>query len=473
MPDSTPPADDQAAPAIELMRERIRIGVPVPTDIARGVLAEYGRRDVLLRTYRAAHADQRDMLIDCDGQRDRARVLSGLLRGMARRVVERRAYIGALCSEYDDMRAELRRVRFEWDASEQRVAAVRGAVAGWQEQLDAGEVFAGSPGDAVLCGVVGRLRAVLDGPADPGLSLPPNVRQTLAGPTEAPANDDDMFGTTCAECGEPITDERPSVGEAPDGSGPMHAGCGEPCVCGTAFTCLAHDHEDDEPVGPAEAAEPAPFQERAERFGRGFAAGMAEGIGAAEAGAAPAPDGQLRKLNMDLAAARQVVAAVRRWTLASADEGPSRERQMVAALERHDERVREELRVGSVSTTPEPTGLAAAARSVLAEWDRMHPSGHLAMYPAMDALRAAVAGATSTPDPAAQQFVIHVDSAEPPVGTRLIGPFPSREAAWTWWNAWSAQHLRYSEVNVGPIVTPVRAALAGTAPKENEEPRDA
>jgi hypothetical protein len=54
----------------------------------------------------------------------------------------------------------------------------------------------------------------------------------------------DMFGTTCAECGEAITDERPSIGEAPDGSGPMHAGCGEPCVCGTTFTCLAHDHED-------------------------------------------------------------------------------------------------------------------------------------------------------------------------------------------------------------------------------------
>jgi hypothetical protein len=77
-----------------------------------------------------------------------------------------------------------------------------------------------------------------------------------AGPAEAPAIND-AFGTTCAECGEAITDEQPSIGESHDG--PLHEGCGEPCVCDTEFTCLAHDH-DDEPVsaGPSEAAGPHP-----------------------------------------------------------------------------------------------------------------------------------------------------------------------------------------------------------------------
>lgn len=56
---------------------------------------------------------------------------------------------------------------------------------------------------------------------------------------------EDMFGTTCVDCGQPITDENPSAGESPNGDGPMHAGCGEPCVCGTAFTCLAHDHDEE------------------------------------------------------------------------------------------------------------------------------------------------------------------------------------------------------------------------------------
>ena len=45
---------------------------------------------------------------------------------------------------------------------------------------------------------------------------------------------------------------------------------------------------------------------------------------------------------------------------------------------------------GNVSTAPDPAALTVAARAVLDEWARMHPSGHLAMYPAMDALRAAL-----------------------------------------------------------------------------------
>lgn len=50
-----------------------------------------------------------------------------------------------------------------------------------------------------------------------------------------------------------------------------------------------------------------------------------------------------------------------------------------------------------VSSTPDPSALAAAAHTVLAEWGRMYPSGHLAMYPAMDALRAALAGSSAPP----------------------------------------------------------------------------
>jgi len=42
--------------------------------------------------------------------------------------------------------------------------------------------------------------------------------------------------------------------------------------------------------------------------------------------------------------------------------------------------------------------LTVAARVVLTEWDRMHPSGYLAMYPAMDALRAALAGSAAPPE---------------------------------------------------------------------------
>lgn len=36
---------------------------------------------------------------------------------------------------------------------------------------------------------------------------------------------DDMFGACCIDCGEPVTDERPS-GETDDG--PVHYGCGDP-----------------------------------------------------------------------------------------------------------------------------------------------------------------------------------------------------------------------------------------------------
>lgn len=53
---------------------------------------------------------------------------------------------------------------------------------------------------------------------------------------------------------------------------------------------------------------------------------------------------------------------------------------------------RDAARQAAEAGAPEPA-LAAAARLVLAEWSRMHPSGYLAMYPAMDALRAALATA--------------------------------------------------------------------------------
>lgn len=36
----------------------------------------------------------------------------------------------------------------------------------------------------------------------------------------------DEYGTTCADCGAPITDARPSAGETP--AGPVHEGCGDP-----------------------------------------------------------------------------------------------------------------------------------------------------------------------------------------------------------------------------------------------------
>ena len=187
---TTPPADDQAARAgwtfadsVQLVRDVAGNGDfdTLTTDVLDDLLAEYDRRgteqaelwaalelsprgdthqsaieearrlcgveaenenlafqarnrhDVIVAVAVAAgHENEfpgRGLVEAVDALRNRAEVLSGLLRGMARRVVERRAYIGALCSEYDDMRTELRRVLGEWDASDRRVAAVR-ALAG-------------------------------------------------------------------------------------------------------------------------------------------------------------------------------------------------------------------------------------------------------------------------------------------------------------------------------------------------------
>jgi len=63
-----------------------------------------------------------------------------------------------------------------------------------------------------------------------------------------------------------------------------------------AYALVAHVVSELDAVldGPAEAAEPATFQERAERFGREFAAGMAEGIGASEAAEPAATPNQLQ-----------------------------------------------------------------------------------------------------------------------------------------------------------------------------------
>lgn len=87
---------------------------------------------------------------------------------------------------------------------------------------------------------------------------------------------------------------------------------------------------------------------------------------------------------------------------------------------------------GSVSTTPDLPELADAARTVLAEWARMHPSGRLAMYTAMDALRRAVTGVEPAADPALigtyadPEFRAHQDHKHPVAG---CGYCPDEEAS--------------------------------------------
>jgi hypothetical protein len=242
-------------------------------------------------------------------------------------------------SAHDGMRRSIVAFRDERDEARARLAAVRALADYLETEARAGRV-------APQLHAVGAL-----------------IRARLDGPAEAPANDADMFGTTCAGCGVPITDERPSVGEAPDGSGPMHAGHGEPCVCGTAFTCLAHDHEDDDEMSRCPNDPPCPhaahdhdhpgyISARATCCVDGCVCGDQATVGPAEA-AEPHP-----------------------WEAEAALPGDW------AEVERDAQEWRER--------ASEPA-LVAAARLVLAEWSRMHPSGYLAMYPAMDALRAAVA----------------------------------------------------------------------------------
>jgi hypothetical protein len=104
--------------------------------------------------------------------------LSGLLRGMACRATSLRSTREA---EIDRLQAGLRDENGDAWA---RLNAVRVAVDAWREHLGGGTA---TPDEAaVLWSVLARLRAVLEGPADPGLSVPPNVGQTLHGPAEAP-----------------------------------------------------------------------------------------------------------------------------------------------------------------------------------------------------------------------------------------------------------------------------------------------
>jgi hypothetical protein len=69
-----------------------------------------------------------------------------------------------------------------------------------------------------------------------------NVAPELATTLDALQASPDDSGTTCLDCGKAINDETPTAANA-DGE-LLHVGCGEPCVCHTAFTCLAHDHDE-------------------------------------------------------------------------------------------------------------------------------------------------------------------------------------------------------------------------------------
>jgi hypothetical protein len=107
----------------------------------------------------------------------------------------------------------------------------------------------------------------------PGLVPTDQLRTALDGPVEAPAMSYELSCVTCAT--SPYFRLEPFDSDA------------ERQAWADAHQA-ATGHEDFRfantpvPVGLAEAAEPATFQERAERFGREFAAGMAEGIGASE-----------------------------------------------------------------------------------------------------------------------------------------------------------------------------------------------
>lgn len=114
-------------------------------------------------------------------------------------------------------------------------------------------------------------------------------------------------------------------------------------------------------------------------------------------------------------------------------------------------------RPGSVTTTPDPAALAAAARNVLAEWSRMHPSGYLAMYPAMDALRAAVAAPRVEPAPTPAALALIDDLLRPWAYGYPVNPGYAGRAA---------QHVSV-ETLAGWNAR--RAALASTATPRKEE----
>jgi len=134
-----------------------------------------------------------------------------------------------------------------------------------------------------------------------------------------------------------------------------------------AYALVAHVVSELDAVldGPAEAAEPATFQERAERFGREFAAGMAEGIGASEAAEPAATPNQLQAApTLGVAEAGAPEPAADRcgcceivWRLCRGlyDKGYAR----CCSDCTHDL----DVRPGSVSTTPDP-----AAQERLARW---------------------------------------------------------------------------------------------------------
>jgi hypothetical protein len=342
-------------------------------------------------------------LVESERERD---ALSGLLRGMARRVGNLRKngrhFVGiteklqdrldSACIERDNLQTELSdldRLRRNHDALADAYVATREAldharprVAKLRRLAEERRQTVPSPnGDVTVGGLhVLEVLAVLDGPA------------------EAPRHNHDNSG--------------------------VYGGCP---ACGTYWPELA--------VGPAEAAEPAtdekctPAEEAHDEMCPGCDVCLWPDRPRPEA-AEPAPDpyepgGPLCGCN-DCEQVRQD-AGVEELTDQLRAEAAEAARPDADGRYDLDDVLRETGIDPAEAGAPEPA-LAAAARQVLAEWSRMHPSGYLAMYPAMDQLRAAVAAPRVEPallgtwaDP---EFRAHQDHKHPVDG---CGFCPSEE----------------------------------------------